>query len=151
MDTQSAAAEGHGAPGSSLKDGSLTGMGDGLIIGLAAVGALTACPGDEPPAFDASGTWTGTAITAAENVPIRFAITDKEGSLSGQMLFGEPGSGKFLDAGDLTGSRNEADASWRVQGGNVTGAFSGNDFTGALQFVPQEGTSPIQAQLSLRR
>jgi hypothetical protein len=102
--------------------------------------------------YDASGTWTGTVATSTETLPIRFVITDEGGTLSGQMLFGEPGSGRFLSAGDLSGARDGLQAHWDLQdGGSVSGSFQQDRFTGALTFVPQEGAGAVVAQLRLQR
>lgn len=121
---------------------------------------LLGCPsqpskGDSEAAINLTGTWTG-ALSApdAESVTLRYVITDDNGQLSGEVFDQDPATGEWLRGGNIIGTRNGTEVSWKSDHEVVTARLEGNALVGKYSSsLGAEGPDPqpIEAHLVLRK
>jgi hypothetical protein len=123
----------------------------GLLAAFALGAVAVGCSG----ATDAAGTWTGRTTGEASDSPrIRFIIVDRDGALTGTMLFEDPETHEFLEPPDIIGDRNGDQLTWRTASGTViTGVIEGNAFRGIITYraKPEFGLAQERYGLELER
>jgi hypothetical protein len=87
-----------------------------------------------------TGVWIGYAYLGAQSIGVQVLLDERDDLLTGTVLFRDPVTSKFVEAGTVTGTHKRSRVTLTTVGKSIfAGKTEGNRFRGTLTF-PAVGT-----------